>query len=179
MKDHYKTLDLERNATDEQIKQAFRDKSKLHHPDVTTNPNKVEAEEKFKEINEAYTVLSDPDKKAHYDNPRSQQHPDLDSILSRFGFRAGGGMHFSSTQVIQHQITISLYEAIFGGDKSFTTPIGNITIKLPEGIQSGQVIGIELNQNANNKIILQVRINVHTLSDKNKLKKILKKKVEK
>ena len=63
-KDYYSILGLERNATEQDIKKAFRTLSKKYHPDV----NKEEgAEAKFKEINEAYQVLSDKDKKAYYD----------------------------------------------------------------------------------------------------------------
>ncbi len=64
-KDYYKTLGIERNATPEEIKKAFRKLALKYHPD--RNKGNKEAEEKFKEINEANEVLSDPQKKARYD----------------------------------------------------------------------------------------------------------------
>jgi curved DNA-binding protein len=65
-KDYYKTLGVPRNATQDEIKKAFRKLARQFHPDVATN--KKVAEEKVKEINEAYEVLGDPDKRAKYDN---------------------------------------------------------------------------------------------------------------
>lgn len=64
-KDYYSILGVPRDADEQTIKSAFRRMARVHHPDV--NANKAEATERFKEINEAYTVLSDPDKRAHYD----------------------------------------------------------------------------------------------------------------
>lgn len=63
--DYYETLGVARTATVEEIKQAFRKLARIHHPDVAKN--KVTGEAKFKEINEAYEVLSDPEKKKKYD----------------------------------------------------------------------------------------------------------------
>ena len=63
-KDYYEVLGLSKGASDEEIKRAFRKLAKQYHPDVNKEPG---AEEKFKEIGEAYAVLSDPQKKAQYD----------------------------------------------------------------------------------------------------------------
>jgi curved DNA-binding protein len=64
-RDYYKILGVERNATEQEIKKAYRKLALKYHPD--RNPGKKEAEEKFKEINEAYQVLSDPQKRSRYD----------------------------------------------------------------------------------------------------------------
>jgi curved DNA-binding protein len=64
-KDYYATLGVSKTATADQIKQAFRKLARKYHPDV--NPSDKTAEAKFKEINEAYEVLSDPDKRRKYD----------------------------------------------------------------------------------------------------------------
>jgi len=64
-KDYYKTLGVNKNATDKEIKSAFRKLARKHHPDV--NPNDPQAEARIKEINEAYEVLGDPEKRAKYD----------------------------------------------------------------------------------------------------------------
>ena len=64
-KDYYKILGIKRDASEKEIKQAFRKLARKYHPDV--NPGDKEAEEKFKDINEAHEVLGDPKKKAKYD----------------------------------------------------------------------------------------------------------------
>ena len=64
-KDYYKILGVERNASEEDIRKAYRKLAMQYHPD--RNPNDKGAEERFKEINEAYQVLNDPKKRAHYD----------------------------------------------------------------------------------------------------------------
>ena len=64
-RDYYEVLGVEKNASDAEIKKAYRKLAMKYHPDQ--NPGDKTAEEKFKEINEAYEVLSDADKKARYD----------------------------------------------------------------------------------------------------------------
>jgi curved DNA-binding protein len=64
-KDYYKILGVKKNASEKEIRSAFRKLARKYHPDV--NPNNKEAEEKFKEINEANEVLSDPEKRKQYD----------------------------------------------------------------------------------------------------------------
>lgn len=80
-KDYYKTLGVARGASAEEIKKAFRKLARKYHPDV--NPGDKRAEAKFKEINEAYEVLSDPDKRHKYDT----LGPDWQN---QFGFQPGG-----------------------------------------------------------------------------------------
>jgi len=81
-KDYYKTLGVARGASADEIKKAFRKLARKYHPDV--NPGDKKSEEKFKEINEAYEVLSDPDKRHKYDTlgPNWQE---------QFGFQPGTG----------------------------------------------------------------------------------------
>src|SRR5205807_9136543 len=73
LKDYYKTLGVERSASADDIRKAFRKLARQYHPDVAKN--KAQAEERFKEINEAYEVLGDPEKRSKYDTlGRSEEH---------------------------------------------------------------------------------------------------------
>ena len=94
-KDYYKVLGVDKNATTEQIKKAYRKLARQHHPDV--NPNDAEAERRFKEANEANEVLSDPDKRKKYDQfgadwQRYQQQPGGGAGR---GGQPGGGFDWS------------------------------------------------------------------------------------
>ncbi|MDR0995378.1 MAG: molecular chaperone DnaJ [Tannerella sp.] len=112
-RDYYEVLGVDKNATAEEIKKAYRKKAIQYHPDK--NPGNKEAEEKFKEAAEAYDVLSDPQKKQRYDQfghaglggaaqgGFSGAGFDMDDIFSRFGDIFGG--HFGD---------------FFGGGNSFT-----------------------------------------------------------
>jgi molecular chaperone DnaJ len=71
-KDYYETLGVSRDADDDTIRKAFRKLSKKYHPDLNHAPG---AEQKFKDINEAYQVLSDPQKRAAYDQYGSADGP--------------------------------------------------------------------------------------------------------
>ena len=82
--DYYEVLGLSKGASDDEIKKAYRRLAKQYHPDM--NPGDKAAEAKFKEVNEAYDVLSDPDKKAKYDQ---YGHAAFDPS-SGFGGGAGG-----------------------------------------------------------------------------------------
>lgn len=75
-KNYYDILGVNKEADEKEIKKAYRKLAKQYHPDL--HPNDKEAEVKFKEINEAYETLSDPDKKRVYDNPQ----PDFSDIFS-------------------------------------------------------------------------------------------------
>src|SRR5438309_11446401 len=95
-KDYYKILGVSRDADQKAIRQAYRKLARQHHPDV--NPNDKSAEEKFKEINEANEVLSDPEKRKRYDELGSyhQQYgrwPDASEPTgaSTGGSRGSGG----------------------------------------------------------------------------------------
>ena len=79
-RDYYEVLGLQKGATDAEIKKAYRQMAKKYHPDVN---KAADAEEKFKEINEAYEVLSDPQKKANYDQ---FGHAGMDGAFGQGGF---------------------------------------------------------------------------------------------
>lgn len=96
-RDYYETLGVSKTATDEEVKKAFRKLARKHHPDV--NKDKATAEEKFKQLNEAYEVLGDPEKRkkydelgANWDQPGGfQPPPGWDTQQSGGGFRRYGG----------------------------------------------------------------------------------------
>lgn len=96
VKDYYNILEVNKNSTEEEIKKSYRKLSKKYHPDL--NPNNAEAENKFKEIAEAYSILSDKDKKSNYDNygdpngrPNSFGGMNMEDVFSNF---FGGGNPF-------------------------------------------------------------------------------------
>ncbi len=84
-RDYYEVLGLQKGASEAEIKKAYRQMAKKYHPDVNKAPD---AEEKFKEINEAYEVLSDPQKKAKYDQ---FGHAGMDGAFGQGGFSGGFG----------------------------------------------------------------------------------------
>lgn len=90
-KDYYKVLGVDKNASADEIKSAYRKLAKKYHPDL--NKDSKEAGEKFKEVNEAYEVLSDPTKKSNYDQYGSSEGP------QNFGdfFSGAGNSGFSSS----------------------------------------------------------------------------------
>ena len=87
-RDYYEVLGVERGADDDTIKKAYRNLAKKYHPDM--NPDNKDAEAKFKEVNEAYAVLSDSEKRSAYDN---YGHAAFD------GSMGGGGEGFSAASV--------------------------------------------------------------------------------
>ena len=95
-RDYYEVLGVSKGASDDEIKKAFRKMSKKYHPDL--NPNNKEAEKKFKEVNEAYQVLSDPERKVNTTNSDTQ-------VLTRTSERAAVAL----TAAV---LTLAIYSAI-------------------------------------------------------------------
>ena len=147
-KDYYETLGISKDASQEDIKKAFRKLALKYHPDANPN-NKVEAEKKFKEIGEAYAILSDPEKRARYDqfgsadaadtgagfdfrNFYGEGMDDLGSFSDIFeSFFGGGGGSRRTYQrnrakkgaSLRYNLEISLKEASFGAEKKIEVPV--------------------------------------------------------
>ncbi|MBN2387638.1 MAG: molecular chaperone DnaJ [Anaerolineales bacterium] len=131
-RDYYEVLGVPREASIDEIKSAFRKLARQYHPDVS---KEADAEEKFKEINEAYGVLSDPEKRARYDrfgraglgdmngmpDYATMDFSDIfEEILGGFGFGFGGGSRAHRPRRgrdLQVQVALTFEEAIFGVEK--------------------------------------------------------------
>jgi len=137
-KDYYELLGVDRDADQKEIKRAYRKLAKKYHPD--TNQDK-DTSEKFKEISEAYEILSDPDKRARYDqyghsgiNDQDFNFDDfaqggfggLDDLFNMFGFGGGGGGRRRNGPRrgadLQYRMETSFEEAAFGGKKEIRIP---------------------------------------------------------
>src|SRR5271170_3084777 len=92
-KDYYEVLGVTKTATADEIRKAFRKLARQHHPDVAKDKKK--AEEKFKEINEAYEVLSDPEKRKKYDTLGADW--ERGSMPGGGGFPPGGARRGGNT----------------------------------------------------------------------------------
>ena len=99
MRDYYDILNVSKNSSQDEIKKAYRKVAMKYHPD--RNPDNNSAEEKFKEAAEAYSVLSDQDKKNRYDQLGHEQY-------SQFGSNPGGG--FSGGINLE-----DIFNSVFGG----------------------------------------------------------------
>ena len=107
-RDYYEVLGLKKGASDDEIKKAFRKLAMKYHPD--RNPGDKDAEEKFKEINEAYSVLSDPDKKSKYDR---FGHAGVDS--NGFGGAGGGFGGFGGSGGFGFDDIFDMFGGAFSG----------------------------------------------------------------
>lgn len=142
MKDHYRTLGLERGCSPEDIKRAYRRLASQHHPDKGGDTGR------FQEIEEAYRVLGDPDQRRQYDNPRPQFGGmnfggpagfDLDQLFAMFGH--GQRQH---TRTPRLDLWITLRDVAEGGSRTVALQINNtvenISIDIPQGLADGDSI---------------------------------------
>ena len=112
-KDYYKILGVNRNADEKEIKRVFRKLAQQYHPDK--NPGDKAAEAKFKEINEAYTVLSDPEKRSKYDRFGAQWEQYERAGGRTEDFDWGGWSNMGGGRTNARNMTPEEFEQIFGG----------------------------------------------------------------
>ncbi|MBN2401682.1 MAG: DnaJ domain-containing protein [Spirochaetes bacterium] len=178
---YYSLLNVQRDATVEEIKKAFRKLAHKYHPDK--NPGNQEAEEKFKNINRAYEVLSDPQARSLYDRTgigdfNNYGRGDFsDNPFGGFGGFPGRGMgrgcgfgrgcgrrfrsnlsgQFFNKNIALHEILITEEEAQKGVEISVRADNSNpdkiYHIKLPNGIKNGALIRCIDEENGNNLFI--------------------------
>jgi curved DNA-binding protein len=160
--DYYSALGLNEQASSDEIKSAYKKLAMKYHPDRGGD------ESKFKEINEAYTTLSDPDKKAHYDNRNNPQFgvhhggpfhqhfgfdpfggmpPDFQDIMGNFGFTFRSNNVPQKNRDLNLRCRISLKDSYLGKelDVSFKLPNGedqNINVRIPPGVEHGQTLKV-------------------------------------
>src|SRR5262249_61467417 len=129
-RDYYDVLEVARDATDAEIKKAFRRLAVQFHPDK--NPDRA-AEEKFKEANEAYAVLSDPDKRAAYDRfghaafgapgaAGAARFGTVSDVLDNFLDMLGQRRKKAGGRDLRYTLEVSFEEAAFGCQKSSRFP---------------------------------------------------------
>lgn len=167
--DYYKILGVKKEASDSEIKKAYRKLAMKYHPDHTKGDK--EAEEKFKKISEAYAVLSDKEKRQQYDTYGSSdfhqrfsqedifRNFDFGDILREFGiggsgmrfafggspFGAGGGQRKAAKGTdLVYEMSLTLHEVFKGTSKVITLQhqghTENLTVKIPKGMISGKKI---------------------------------------
>ncbi|MEO7306702.1 MAG: J domain-containing protein [Ferruginibacter sp.] len=168
--DYYKILEIDKNATEEDIKKAYRKLARKLHPDL--NPNDKEAHRKFQQINEANEVLSDPEKRKKYDTygkdwqhagqfeeqkrSRGQQNTsgqqfyenaDAGDFSSFFDSMFGGSGRSSQAkfrgQDYNAELKLNLTDALQTHQQTLTVNGKNIRITIPAGIGNGQVIKLK------------------------------------
>jgi DnaJ-class molecular chaperone len=135
-KNYYDVLGVNKTASQDEIKKAYRNLSKKYHPDRNGGDDS-----KFKEINEAYDILGDEAKRKQYDNPNS--FGGFHGFGSdKSGFTWSWNVHNTRQmpQNIEVQIDISLTEAYYGCNRNIRFGSKNFSVDIPKGVTTGKII---------------------------------------
>jgi len=178
-KDYYKTLNVTKTATKDEIKKAYRRLARKYHPDVSKANN---AEARFKEVSEAYDVLHDKKKRAEYDHLGRGGQNYQSSYAGAGGFSQGrraevnagfgdffnsfpfGGRESKAPSPASQSATIRLdLEDVFSGaTKTIRLPSGNsIEVKIPQGIEEGKKIRLRGKASTGGDLLLTIKLNNH------------------
>ncbi len=186
IKDYYKILNLDTSrVSEEEIKVAYRTAAKKYHPDV--NIGDTLAEERIKDINEAYRVLSDSTLKRKYDRKWNAQHPNKTqkvfnvkkpnkTIMNMFlgntdkNIQTDNKVKITKGENVETQINASLYEAFYGLEKKISLKtvdgkLKNFTVTIPSGIRDGEKIRLigqgkpGRNGGKNGDLLIKISIN--------------------
>ena len=185
MADYYEVLGISRTADDKGIRQAFRRLARKYHPDL--NPGDENAEERFKEINEAHGVLSDPEARKKYDTYGSRwKNADQFEARGPFTYGGGGAADFgadvfsgfedilgrsrsrragwtSTASRLETPVTVSLEDAFHGSvhNVTLTSSTGQrrVEVTVPPGVDTGSNIRFTLDRDT--EILLKVTVTPH------------------
>lgn len=162
MKNYYEILGVKKDANADTIKQAYRSLARKYHPDVNKNKG---AEEKFKEITEAYEVLSDEKKRKAYDNPNfggfgngfSSDFNDIDfgDFFSQFGTSGFNGFNKNYSRPMKTELEISFNDSVLGAKKYITINGESFEVDIKSGVVNNQEISV-----TNNKKTLKAVIKI-------------------
>lgn len=170
-KDYYAELGVDKDASDKEIKKAFRKLAREFHPD--SHPDDPAAETRFKEVNEAYETLSNPETRTEYDHAREmgyfvggpqggQQYVRVEDLFGGGGFGGqgssaedlfggfadlfGGGRRQpprpTKGQDVAGSLSLSFHEALSGPTKEFSVNGSSVKVKIPRGVADGTKVRV-------------------------------------
>ena len=167
----YEILGLEATASDDEIKKAYRKLALKYHPDRNHEPG---AENKFKEVSEAYSILGDPQKKAHLDaslhmgnsDRRYTRDPIFDHFFRNGGFSNGGwedvfGPSWRQPEMQRRtasiEVDMSLNEAYAGIKKTLRIDGSPVDIHIPCGVKTGETLHARVDETLEIEIHIRIR----------------------
>ncbi len=188
-RDYYEVLGVSKTASSDEIKKAYRKLARQYHPD--RNPGDKAAEAKFKEIQEAYDVLSDKEKRAKYDQfgfaepgmgggagpggfhwsseGASIDPEDLSELMRQFGFggfasdipRGRAGRTRRRPEPAEAEATVPFLTAALGGSLSLSIDGRKVDVKVPAGIETGKKLRLAGQAPGGGDLILRINVEPH------------------